>query len=181
MINPPGEIAEVKVPAITQVDHQDTGGENPTPSTVVMPGSLTGREEEVRNINIRPTIPRPSKIVLVSENVWSANPKARNLDPNIGIPEDLETNVGMQITSKKAEDRKAELRKRSLSNEVSQGVRLHVRLRTKHNIRTCARAHGAKRPSVWEDLQTTGTLRRRDRTTYRGNLSFIITQSPCLQ
>ena len=75
------------------------------------------RVDDVLNILPRPSAPKPTKVFLESTNSWSANPIVVDLDPNLIIPEELETEIPIADKSKKGGDKNAELRKRSLLNE----------------------------------------------------------------
>ena len=83
----------------------------------IMAGPLSGRVDDILNIMPRELAPKPPKVRLMSEKVWSSNPVTNPVDDSVVIPEDLETEVDVVVTSKKGEDRDADLRKRSLLNE----------------------------------------------------------------
>ena len=85
--------------------------------TVIMSGELPGRLDDVLNIMPRVSPPKPPKVLLLSEKEWSANPIVRNEDATLQIPEELETEVVTVVSSKKVEDKAAELRRRALLNE----------------------------------------------------------------
>ena len=85
--------------------------------TAVMAGDLSVRPDDILNILPRAKADAPKKILLLSEKEWSGNPPAREVDATLQIPDELETEVLTIVSSKKVEDKAAELRRRALLNE----------------------------------------------------------------
>ncbi|KAG0595273.1 hypothetical protein M758_UG154500 [Ceratodon purpureus] len=92
--------------------------ENPASADLAtITGPPSGHVDDNLNILPRPSAPKPTKVTLTSETLWSSNPKVDDLDPNLVIPEELETEIVGLEKPKKGEDKDTELRKRSLLND----------------------------------------------------------------
>lgn len=93
------------------------GGTSSVGETAVMGVELRGRPDDILNILPRPCAPKPLKVHLLSEKEWSANPTVREEDVTLKIPDELETEVLTVASSRKVEDKAAELRRRALLND----------------------------------------------------------------